>query len=439
MADKVGEKVGGPEEETNNRYSDEIKEALKIGASLSLKKGLPIPGHVLERVALEELKDSITTEAAKEGVFLCKKNNYDIPPEYAKLSDKTTISEVKKQWETPEKLRETAKKSIESFFNTPGPAHNEIAQVIESKSLEELEKIFKRPLLPSGVKIHLDKQSPFSKFLERSKLLEQTKGFVAQTNPGETKRTCFIANPVANIFILEMCWEVLDKVKQREGITDDDSNITYQACVPHRLPDKECGIANIAYLLSKKEGLNFDPSYFDHSPSMYGMTIPSAGNVVSMRHNVATKEGFFNPFFANRTDIVLCFNLDDIKKAHFILSLLASATYKEADLRYKQLGLKFINDMTALVEQDTSGCANLLSSGIRYIEPKTQKEKDALHDALIKITNARKKATELSSRGNKKPPLVKDTLTMQVRELVKEYYSAVYADPKMPDLRDIWK
>ena len=235
-------------------------------------------------------------------------------------------------------LREAACKLTGSFFNDPKEMEAEVKELLEEKDIEWIRRlVFDRTLLSIGAKIHTRRS-------EIGSALKRTGGFVAHG-----KDTCFVSNPVPNKFVLEIAIEALRR--KLKGTLDQEA--FFQACVPHRLPNEYCAIATITFLLTKANNVKYDKDVLRHNQQTAGLTIYDAGGNLDDKFYVpkVQRNDERKVSFKGRTDIVLCTNIEDLEKAHFILSLLVHASYEPVELKFKALGKKFVEEFKVILER----------------------------------------------------------------------------------------
>lgn len=313
------------------------------------------------------------------------------------------------------------------------PLSSEIQTVVEELSPQErLRALYDRTLLPIGLKIHTESNPLLDE------VLEKTGGFIASG-----KKECYVANPVANAYIVELALKALQKklvqpreaelislkrglVSQlneleRQNPVDNKENkkeeariksikeeiekievelkntrsgeynpfppkTYFQVCVPYRLDNEACGIATIAFLLARKNILKYTPELIKHNQNTIGVTIYDAGGNVVGKHFVPTEDGNGAiPYFDGRTDMLLCGGIEDIKTAHLILSLLVHARYENIPLAHQKLGELFIEEVYELLYNE-----NVLDwLDNTFVNLKDREEIDRLGKVLIAIYNLR--------------------------------------------------
>ncbi len=301
---------------------------------------------------------------------------------YAKFTSDEIISHLFEKQE----LRIIAEKAIEAFFDNSQGLQSEIQEVLSTKSNEEIEKaLFDKTMLPVGIKIHTNNESNLSDMLAKTKL------FIAHGY-----NTTFVANPVANTTVLEMCLEVLEKKRVKENMLMEKESY-FQTCCPERLENKECGIATIAFLLGRKNTLQYTEDLIKHNQNTNGITIYDAGNVVIGNHFVPQKgEQTENPRFNGRTDILLCSNIEDIKTANLILTLLIHATYQEKELKHKELGQSFIQEFKDILQKHKH--KEWLDN--KFVDIKDYDNISGLSNVLMSITKHRNEINEQTRKYN---------------------------------------
>ena len=422
----------GAEDERTNQ------EALKDGLTDRIKNGLDIPSDYLSLASeetIQELKQN--QEAIKDGLTYRIKNGRGISG-YLPLASEETLSIFENETE----LRTMTEGAVRSFFNNTEELEQEIIETTAGRSKKELEKIlFDKTLLPVGIKIHTKENPIIGLFMEK------TGGFVAHKS-----ETCFVANPVANTSILELCLEALDKKMKLENLAFDKDTY-FQTCVPERLNNEMCGIATIAFLLARKKTLQYTKELITHNQDTIGVTIYDAGKVVIGEHFVPTKDDHKeNPQFNGRTDMLLCGNLEDIKIVQLLLSLLVHANYQEQELKHRELGQNFINEFKAVLAKHNN--ADWLNN--QFVDLKTQ-DVDGLSVILLAITNHRNETNEYVKNYNQGVQYLEtekdsiddvyrdlkeikknidNNLSFEIKALIEKYRQLVYPDGKYIDERE---
>lgn len=296
-------------------------ESLQEGRDLSQK----YINHFVKAGNLQRYVQSSLLKTVQEGRHPTKKHS-------ALISDETLSI-----FENESVIREAACQLTGSFFNNPKEVESEIKELLSQKDSDWIKRlVFDRTLLSVGIKIHTRRE-------ELGSALKKTGGFVAHG-----KDTCFVANPVPNKFVLEIAMEALKK--KIDGLEEE---AFFQTCVPQRLSNECCGIATVAFLLTKTNNVKYDKNVLQHNQGAAGLTIYDAGGRFEDKFYVpkAAKDDDRKVVFDGRTDIVLCTTIEDIQNAHLLLSLLAHASYEPQELRFKALGQQFVSEFKATLER----------------------------------------------------------------------------------------
>jgi len=398
----------------------------------------------LSKNNLEEIKER-NKDSIKKIIENKLALGLDILP-YLPLIKKETIDLIKNNKEKEKRL---LFQLILSFFkdnlkDNPFGIKTEISREIDKLSKEEIdEMLFSRNLLPLGIKIHTEQ----NEILESS--FEKTKGFKAHSMP-ET----YVSNPIPNTKILELIFKVLyNKLQENTMYKKFKENAYFQVCVPERLPNEACGIATIAFLLTRKNILQYNNEIVTTNAGTLGVTIYDGGGSLVENYFVPRKNLTLpTPKFNGRTDILLCKEINDIKNAHFILSLLVHANYKNQELEFKEIGEKFIAEFKEILEKH--GKINWLKNTFVKTYPFEKLETEKLGEFLIEITNYRNNINEKIKNYNKGIELyylekdkeiqreiilglqkikkeIDESLYMEINSLVRKYYNLVYKKDKL--------
>ena len=313
-----------------DKATDKTLEAALTAAFFEiLRKGSDLSqtyiNHFFKEGRLQQYAENVLRKAAQEGRHLPTKKHPEL-----------ISNGVLATFENESVIREAAYHLTSSFFASPKEMESEIRELLSQKDSDWLRRlVFDRTLLSAGIKIHTAKQ-------ELGSTLKKTGGFVAHG-----RDTCFVSNPVPNTFVLEIALEALKK--KIPGLYEE---AFFQTCVPNRLNNECCGIATIGFLLTKTNNVKYDPSILRHNQRTTGLTIYDARGRLEEKFYVPKAiDDDKKVTFDGRTDIVLCTTLEDIKKAHMLLSLLVHASYEPQELRFRALGKKFVSEFKAMLER----------------------------------------------------------------------------------------
>ena len=413
------------------------QEVLKEGLSRRISNGLDIQAYIL--LASEETINVLkqNQEAIKEGLSRRISKGWDIQA-YVLLASEEVLKEL---FENKESLKHLTEKAVQSFFKSGFNLEKDISELVSNKRKEELERIlFDKTLLPIGIKIHTKENSSVSSFLKR------TGGFAAHGH-----ETCFVANPVANASVLELCLEVLNKRMEKDGLAFDKDTY-FQTCIPEKLNNEMCGIATIAFLFSRKKTLQYNENLIRHNQNTIGVTIYDAGSVVIGQHFVPTKGEYKgSPAFNGRTDMLLCGELEDIKTAQLILSLLVHASYQKQELKHRELGQNFINEFKAILAKRNH--SDWMKN--KFVDLAGGDVK-GLGEVLLAITKRRNEMNEYVNNYNRGVKYLKtednwddniyrdlaklkenidNSIVFEIKALVEKYRELVYPEGKYIDER----
>lgn len=389
----------------------------------SLEQGIDLDPRIMGRfLSQESYTPSILVKAVEGGVHL------------PGVHHGHRLDKALSLFENESLLRNAASRLTASFFNSPKEVESEIQELLSKKDIDWIRKlVFDRTLLSVGVKIHTHNK-------DLSLALKKSGGFVAHG-----KDTCFVANPVPNTSVVEIALEAL---KRKVGNLDEEAFL--QTCVPHRLSNEYCGIATIAFLLTKTNNVKYNSDVLKHNQDRSGLTIYDAGGRLEVKFYVpkAVKDNERKVTFNGRTDIVLCTTIDDVKNAHTLLSLLVHGSYDPQELRFKALGQQFVAEFKTMLERhghtdwlrrnfikaniDDVGSMLLTIAEHREAVSKTITQYNAgieLYSQEMKTRDENEaQAEEIRRQLESMKKKIDDSLWFDIRNLVERYKNRLYPD-----------
>ncbi len=394
-------------------YLSEIRGVSSLGNVFGLLQDQQAIPHKDELITTEKMLDNQGIEQGlQKTLFEDISKGYRITfdqIQFLKLFLEKNKSSV---FESKERIKQYAEQAIRNFFKETNELDREIKEVIKEASKEKLERaLFDKTLLPIGLKAHTGQNSSLSHFLKK------TGGFVAHGQD-----TCFVANPVANAEMIELCLAVLEKKKKSSGINTDPESY-YQACIPQRLDNEGCGIATLAFMLSRTKTLQYTPAFLDHNQGINGVTIYDAGQVVVGKHFVPGADGkSLTPHFAGRTDMLLCGSIEDIKNAQMILSLLVHATYQREELKHQKIGQQFTQEFKDLLQKH--GYSDWLEN--KFVDIQDSEKSEGLGSVMIKITEHRNHVNERTKHYNSGVLYVRDEQNIDLKNQATSDLRSIY-------------
>lgn len=319
-----------------------VQAALVDGLRTRIVNGHDITNYIHLATPETIIEISKKQELVKEGLTDRITKGFNI----TELLQIATEETKNKLFEDIDKLRWFVRIRIGHFFDQTHDLIHYTTEELASLSRDELwEILFDCTTMPVGIKFHVPNDTGLSK------ILDSTGGFVAHG-----AEQCFVANPVMNQQTLRHCFNILDRyLRDNDGALE---NIPYiQTCCGHKLPNGLAGVATISFLLTKPIQERFTMDVLKHEQGVRGITIPDAGTV-SIGYPLPCVDGsIISPEIDSRTDMLFCRNLDEVKMANDILTLLAHASIPETDppLAHRSIGIEFAKEVSELLVEFNLG------------------------------------------------------------------------------------
>jgi uncharacterized protein YcnI len=391
-----------PEEYISLSSEEEFQRALELGIVSRIEEGLDIPhqyARLLSSETLYKIRNNLEYQRKiMQGIIyrISESQDLDISQQYVYFMNEENASMIKRLtkelMEDVDFLKDVLKLKVKLFFNDFSQLDQEINEEVEKLADEEIKEIvWGKTMLPIGIKIHTRDDSLLSKFLKK------TLGFVAHS-----QETAFLSNPVSNTKIVELALNALKNKFQKEGKDHNflDKESYYQVCVPHRLNNRFCGIATIGFLLARDNIFQYNENLIKSNQNTIGLTIYDAGGILINDFFIPTKDRKITPVeFDGRTDMLLCKGIKDIELAHFLLSLLVNADYRDKNLFFQDIAKDFILEFKNILKK--YGKEDWLFNQFINISPEDTKSIESLGSIFIEITNIRDELNRKIKENNK--------------------------------------